>query len=152
MKRIADSLREKAKIVALKAEAKREREKKKEENRNKQQELKDKRAQNKEKRAQEKVRKAQEKETKEKENEANGKVKKQRVKKNKTPKNMDECLSLNKCCLKCGLAFGDEIESSRHAWRNCEFKLRCPNWYCLKCVPAQSSSSEIVCSECQSVN
>lgn len=59
MKRIADSLREKAKIVALQAEAKREREKKKEENKQKQKELKDMRAQNKEKRARDQEKKAE---------------------------------------------------------------------------------------------
>ena len=48
MKRIADSLREKAKLLVLKADAKKEREKKREENKQKQQELKDKRAKRKE--------------------------------------------------------------------------------------------------------
>jgi hypothetical protein len=53
-----------------------------------------------------------------KENTANGKVIKQKVKKNTTSKNMNEYLSLNKYCLKCGLSFGEETESSRHAWLN----------------------------------
>ena len=78
MKRIADSLREKAKLLALKAEAKMEREKKREENKQKQQELKDKRARNKEKRTQDKEKKALEKEKKEQEKGDKGKSKKQR--------------------------------------------------------------------------
>ncbi len=150
MKRIADSLREKAKIVALQAEAKKEREKKKEENKKKQQELKEKRAQNKVKRAQDQEKRAIEKEKKAQEQEVNGKVKPKRAKKKTTP--INDSLNLKKCCLKCGLAFGDDTESNRNAWRNCEFKLSCPNWYCLKCVPAQSSKSELVCAECQLAN
>jgi hypothetical protein len=145
MKRIADSLREKAKLLALKADAKKEREKKKEENKLKQHELKEKRAHTKEKRAQEKAKKAQEKCVK-------GKSKKQRSNKKTIPHPKNESLSLKKCCLKCGLAFGDEIESNRNAWRNCEFKLSCPNLYFLKCLTAQSSSSDLVFAECQSVN
>lgn len=152
MKRIADSLREKAKLLVLKADAKKEREKKREENKQKQQELKDKRAHNKEKRAQDKEKKALEREKKAQEKGAKGKSKKQRLNKKKIPDPKNESLSLKKCCLKCGLAFGDELESNRNAWRNCEFKLSCPNWYCLKCLPAQSSSSDLVCAECQSVN
>ena len=116
----------------------------------KQQELKEKRAQNKVKRAQDQEKRAIEKEKKAQEQEVNGKVKPKRAKKKTTP--INDSLNLKKCCLKCGLAFGDDTESNRNAWRNCEFKLSCPNWYCLKCLPAQPSSSDLVCEECQSVN
>ena len=138
MARIAASLKEKAKEVALKAEAKKERQRKREETAKKRQEIKEKRVQNKEKKAQEKLAK---------ENESLGKVKKTRAKKKSSPRN--ECLNQQKCCFKCGLVYGAESESNRNMWRNCKFKLSCPNWYCFKCVPAHSSSSEIICSKCQ---
>ena len=67
--------------------------------------------------------------------------------------NNKENFSDQKCCFKCNLAHKEERESNKNFWRNCEFNLICPNWFCPACLPPQTSTcSEFFCSNCQPLN
>ena len=93
-------------------------------------------------RAQAKVKKAEEKESQ----------KSSRLIKKDKNKKIDDQVDLNfkKNCFKCGLIHGNDTESNKLMWGNCEFSFKCPNWYCPKCIPPRTSmSDELICSDCK---
>jgi hypothetical protein len=144
VERLAKASKEKAEKIASQTAAKEERKKKKEN---------DKIAANEKRQKREEVKKRKEEEELKKSIIGGGVGKRKYVKKNKIDKDNQENFSDQKCCFKCNLVYNEERESNKNFWRNCEFNLSCPNWYCPACLPPQTStSSEVFCSKCQPLN